>query len=93
MYINNGHLVNLHLIVLLLSTALGHLFVRRLILHLSLNVSWCFMFDLASKVVSTHLLNTTGYNGIPFIVGQGDCLGCTLRVCCKFLDLLEAFLN
>ena len=44
-----------------------------------------------SKVVSTHLWNTplnllpTGYNGIPFIVGQGDCLGCALGVCCNFL--------
>ena len=26
-----------------------------------------------------------GYNGIPFIVGQGDCLGCALGVCCDFL--------
>ncbi len=23
----------------------------------------------------------TGYKGIPFIVGQGDCLGCALGVC------------
>ena len=30
----------------------------------------------------------TGYNGIPFIVGQGDCLGCTLGVCCNFLGQL-----
>ena len=29
----------------------------------------------------------TGYNGIPFIVGQGDCLGCALRVCCNFLGI------
>ena len=25
----------------------------------------------------------TGYKGIPFIVGQGDCLGCALGVCCN----------
>ena len=29
----------------------------------------------------------TSYNGIPFIVGQGDCLGCALGVCCNFLGL------
>ena len=47
-----------------------------------------------SKVVSTHRTGThpkqplpTGYNGIPFIVGQGDCLGCALGVCCNFLGL------
>ncbi len=46
-----------------------------------------------SKVVSTHLWNTppkplpTGYTGIPFIVGQGDCLGCALGVCCNFLGI------
>ena len=47
---------------------------------------------LQSKVVSTHRTGThpeqplpTGYNGIPFIVGQGDCLGCALGVCCNFL--------
>ena len=27
----------------------------------------------------------TSYKGIPFIVGQGDCLGCVLGVCCNFL--------
>ena len=26
----------------------------------------------------------TGYKGIPFIVGQGDFLGCALGVCCNF---------
>ena len=31
----------------------------------------------------------TGYNGIPFIVGQGDCLGCALGVCCDFLGGLH----
>ena len=42
---------------------------------------------LDSKVVSTHLTRThpeqplpTGYNGIPFIVGQGDCLVCSMCV-------------
>ena len=46
----------------------------------------------SSKVVSTHLWHTplnllpTAYEGIPFIVGLGDCLGCALRVCCNFLD-------
>ena len=45
-------------------------------------------------VVPTHLWNTplnllpTGYEGIPFIVGLGDCLGCALRVCCNFLGIL-----
>ena len=29
----------------------------------------------------------TGYKGIPFIVGQGDCLGCALGVCCNFLGV------
>ena len=44
------------------------------------------------KVVSTHRTGThpeqpepTGYNGIPFIVGQGDWLWCALGVCCNFL--------
>ena len=46
-----------------------------------------------SKVFSTHLWNTPlnllppGYEGIPFIVGLGDCLGCALRVCCNFLGM------
>ena len=50
-----------------------------------------YMVVYISKVVSTHLWNTplnllpTGYEGIPFIVGLGDCLGCALRVCCNFL--------
>ena len=30
----------------------------------------------------------TGYKGIPFIVGQGDFLGCALGVCCNFRGLL-----
>ena len=41
-----------------------------------------------SKVVKQHTFGThrkeplpTGYNGIPFIVGQGDCLGCTISEC------------
>ena len=45
-----------------------------------------------SKVVSTHRTGThpkqplpTGYKGIPFIIGYGDCLGCALGVCCNFL--------
>ena len=48
-----------------------------------------------SKVVSTHLWNTplnllpTGYEGIPFIVGLGDCLGCALMVFVAiFLDFI-----
>ena len=46
---------------------------------------------LESKVVSTHRTGThpeqplpTGYNGIPFIVGQGIAWG-VLYVCCNFL--------
>ena len=46
------------------------------------------------KVVSTHRTGThpeqplpTGYKGIPFIIGYGDCLGCALGVCCNFLGL------
>ena len=31
----------------------------------------------------------TGYSGIPFIVGQGDGLGCALGVCCNFLGFLN----
>ncbi len=27
----------------------------------------------------------TGYKGIPFIIGYGDCLGCALGMCCNFL--------
>ena len=46
-----------------------------------------------SKVVSPHLWTTPPnlyqeaikiYKGIPFIVGQGDFLGCALGVCCNF---------
>ena len=50
---------------------------------------------LISKVVSTHLWNTPlnlyqqAINGIPFIVGQGDCPGCALGVCCNFLGWWE----
>ena len=33
----------------------------------------------------------TGYNGIPFIVGQGDCLGCALGVCCNLLGNCVCF--
>ena len=35
----------------------------------------------------------TDYNRIPFIVGQGDCLGCALGVCCNFLGLMEEILH
>ena len=31
----------------------------------------------------------TGYNGITFIVGQGDSLGCALGVCCIFLEMVS----
>ena len=30
----------------------------------------------------------TGYEGIPVIVGKGDCLGCVLGVCCNFLGAM-----
>ena len=53
------------------------------------------MTFLYSKVVSTHTFGThpeqplpRGYSGIPFIVGQGDCLGCALGVCCNFLGYM-----
>ena len=32
----------------------------------------------------------TGYKGIPFIIGQGDCLGCALGVCCNFLGYIPS---
>ena len=52
-------------------------------------------FSVVRKVIGVpeSLWNTplnllpTGYEGIPFIVGLGDCLGCALRVCCNFLGL------
>ena len=47
-----------------------------------------------SKAVSTHLWNKpgpTGYNGIPFIVGQGDCLRCGVGVCWNNLWISQGF--
>ena len=66
--------------------------------HLSTLPPWLKLLtrDLpGSKVFSTHLWNTplnllpTGYEGIPFIVGLGNCLGCALRVWCNFLGLVH----
>ena len=56
------------------------------------NVSWSFfMFDLASKVVSTHRTGTHPYLNLYEQAIMGFL--CALRVCCKFLDLPETFLS
>ena len=54
-----------------------------------------------SKVVSAHRTGThpcrnlyqQAIYGIPFIVGQGDCLGCAPGVCCNFLGNSAWWLN
>ena len=47
----------------------------------------CYNQRLFQHTFRTHAQNLlpTGYEGIPFIVGLGDCLRCALRVCCNFL--------
>ena len=54
--------------------------------------TWIWLEECNCLRLFQHTLGThpeqplpTGYKGIPFIVGYGDCPGCVLRVCCNFL--------
>ena len=54
--------------------------------YLYIGTFYCNTLRLFQHTFGTHPKPLpTGYTGIPFIVGQGDCVGCGLGVCCNFL--------
>ena len=66
------------------SSKTGHFQVNQLS-----NFPGCIFLRLFQHTFGTHTPKPlpTGYKGIPFIVGCGDCLGCAVRVCCNFLGI------